>query len=173
MTARIHEHRGLKGRNKGRPSSDPRARRPTRRVPIPPELVVAAARAPRPVRHGSRRPSVPQRERQPDPAVDLVAGLAEGPRLSLTPAQLGTPLLQPPLRSPPLGRYLAAEFRGTADRGRGMGRAQRRGADARLRQVHDRAGGRVDQPHGRGPAPGGHPARAAGQGKEKTSDERS
>lgn len=36
----VHEHRGLKGRNKGRPNNDRRARRPTRRVPIPPELVI-------------------------------------------------------------------------------------------------------------------------------------
>ena len=36
---KVHEHRGLKGRNKGRPNIDARARRPTRRVPIPPELV--------------------------------------------------------------------------------------------------------------------------------------
>ena len=36
---RVHEHRGLKGRNKGRPNTDRRARRPTRQVPIPPELV--------------------------------------------------------------------------------------------------------------------------------------
>jgi integrase len=33
----VHEHRGLKGRTKGRPS--PSARRPVRKVPIPPELV--------------------------------------------------------------------------------------------------------------------------------------
>jgi integrase len=33
----VHEHRGLKGRTKGRPT--PRARRPVRKVPIPPELV--------------------------------------------------------------------------------------------------------------------------------------
>ena len=33
----VHEHRGLKGRTKGRPG--PRARRPIRKVPIPPELV--------------------------------------------------------------------------------------------------------------------------------------
>ena len=33
----VHEHRGLKGRTKGRPS--PRARGPVRKVPIPPELV--------------------------------------------------------------------------------------------------------------------------------------
>ena len=38
----VHEHRGLKGRTKGRPS--PRARRPVRKVPIPPELVRAPAR---------------------------------------------------------------------------------------------------------------------------------
>ena len=37
--------------------------------------------------------------------------------------------------------------------------AQRRGADARLRQVHDRAGRRVDQPHGRHPPPRGCRAR--------------
>ena len=33
----VHEHRGLKGRTKGRPTA--RARRPVRKVPIPPELV--------------------------------------------------------------------------------------------------------------------------------------
>ena len=32
----MHEHRGLKGRTKGRPT----ARRPARKVPIPPQLVV-------------------------------------------------------------------------------------------------------------------------------------
>jgi integrase len=35
----VHEHRGLKGRTRGRPATDRRARRPARRVPIPPELV--------------------------------------------------------------------------------------------------------------------------------------
>jgi hypothetical protein len=37
----VHEHRGLKlkGRTKGRPNNDPRVRKPTGRVPIPPELV--------------------------------------------------------------------------------------------------------------------------------------
>ena len=35
----VHEHRGLKGRTKGRPPSGRRARRPARQVPIPPELV--------------------------------------------------------------------------------------------------------------------------------------
>jgi integrase len=33
----VHEHRGLKGRTKGRPT--PSARRPVRKVPVPPELV--------------------------------------------------------------------------------------------------------------------------------------
>jgi integrase len=36
----VHEHRGLKGRTRGRPDSGRRARKPSRRVPIPPELVV-------------------------------------------------------------------------------------------------------------------------------------
>lgn len=35
----VHENRGLKGRNKGRPNTSSRGRRPTRHVPIPPELV--------------------------------------------------------------------------------------------------------------------------------------
>jgi integrase len=34
----VHEHRGVKGRTRGRPN--PRARKPSRRVPVPPELVV-------------------------------------------------------------------------------------------------------------------------------------
>ena len=34
---KVHEHRGLKGRTKGRPN--PNARRPVRKVPIPPEPV--------------------------------------------------------------------------------------------------------------------------------------
>jgi integrase len=36
---RVHEDRGLKGRNKGRPDTHSRARRTSRRVPVPPELV--------------------------------------------------------------------------------------------------------------------------------------
>jgi hypothetical protein len=36
----VHEHRGLKGRNKGRSNTGVHGRRPTRRVPIPPELVI-------------------------------------------------------------------------------------------------------------------------------------
>src|SRR6266571_1460449 len=35
----VHEHRGLKGRTRGRPDTSRRARKPSRRVPIPPELV--------------------------------------------------------------------------------------------------------------------------------------
>jgi integrase len=35
----VHEHRGLKGRTKGRPPGGRRARRPARQVPVPPELV--------------------------------------------------------------------------------------------------------------------------------------
>jgi integrase len=33
----VHEHRGLKGRTKGRPT--PQSRRPVRKVPVPPELI--------------------------------------------------------------------------------------------------------------------------------------
>lgn len=36
---KVHEHRGLKGRNKGRPNISSRGRRAARRVPIPPALV--------------------------------------------------------------------------------------------------------------------------------------
>jgi integrase len=36
-SGQVHEHRGLKGRTRGRPTA--RARKPSRRVPIPPELV--------------------------------------------------------------------------------------------------------------------------------------
>lgn len=35
----VHEHRGLKGRTRGRATESQQARRPVRRVPIPPELV--------------------------------------------------------------------------------------------------------------------------------------
>lgn len=35
----VHEHRGLKGRNRGRPDTGRQARRATRKIPIPPELV--------------------------------------------------------------------------------------------------------------------------------------
>lgn len=35
----VHEHRGLKGRTKGRSTESQQSRRPVRRVPIPPELV--------------------------------------------------------------------------------------------------------------------------------------
>ncbi len=35
----VHEHRGLKGRTKGRSTESRQGRRPVRRVPIPPELV--------------------------------------------------------------------------------------------------------------------------------------
>ena len=77
---KVHEHRGLKGRNKGRPN----VRRPGPQVDPqsahPAGTGRTAARAPRPVRRRTRQAPVPQRERQPDPAIHLVAGLAEGPR---------------------------------------------------------------------------------------------
>ena len=90
----VHEHRGLKGRTKGRPS--PRARRPARKVPIPPELVALLRDAHPDVRHRPRRPAVPLRKRQPPPALHLVAGLQKARAASLTPDQLATPLMKRP-----------------------------------------------------------------------------
>ena len=60
--------------------------------------------------------------------------------------------------------YLAAQLRRAAHPGRRLGRAQRRGPDARLRQVHDRPRRRLDHPHGRHPPPGGEPAEAGATG---------
>ena len=75
----VHEHRGLKGRTKGRPRRR-RARRPVRKVPIPPELVELLRAHIETFGTGPGRAAVPLRERQPAPAVHLVAGLAEDPR---------------------------------------------------------------------------------------------
>ena len=94
--------------------------RATRNVPIPPKLVALFAAAPQAVQHRPRRAPVPQRERQPDPAVHLRAGLAEdpgpgthtaaapdprcctAPTTCATPASSGgsTPVSRPP-KSPP------------------------------------------------------------------------
>lgn len=69
-TGHVHEQRGLKGR--ARQAS---ARRATRNVPIPPELVAMLREHICPVRRRPRRPPIPERERQADPAVHLLAGL--------------------------------------------------------------------------------------------------
>jgi integrase len=92
----VHEHRGLKGRTKGRPSKDPRERKPTRSVPIPPELVVLL------------RSHIEQFGTGPDgrlfrsengnpiqPSTWWQVWQKVRP-LSLTPGQLATPLLRRP-----------------------------------------------------------------------------
>lgn len=66
----------------------------------------------------------------------------------LTEQQRAMPLLRRPYDR----RHSGVTWRlnsGAGHRGGRVGRAQRRGLDAGLRQVHDRPGGRVDQPHGR------------------------
>ena len=93
---KVHEHRGLKGRNKGRPNVDARARRPTRRVPLPPELVVLlrehlarfdAGRDRRLLRSENGNPIQPSTWWQVWQKVRAI---------SLTPAQAATPLLRRP-----------------------------------------------------------------------------
>ena len=64
--------------------------------PDPARTRRAPPRAHRHVRRGPGREAVPVRERQPAPAVHLVAGVAEGPAASLTPEQLATPLMKRP-----------------------------------------------------------------------------
>jgi integrase len=92
----VHEHRGLKGRNKGRPSIDPRARRPTRRVPIPPELVALLRE--HIARFGTGRGGRLFRSEQGNPIQPSTWWHVwqKVRALSLTPAQVGTPLLQRP-----------------------------------------------------------------------------
>lgn len=113
----------------------------------------ASSRAPGALRHGPRWPTVPQRERQPDPALNLLARVAKGPGPG---AEAGAARYTAPaaaLRPAPLWGHLAAQLRCSRHRGGRMGRPQRGGADARLRKVRGGAGGRLDQPDGRCAAP--------------------
>ena len=147
----VHEHRGLKGRTKGRPS--PRARRPVRKVPIPPELVELLCAPHRHVRHRTGRPAVPLRKRQPAPAVHLVAGLAESPRRLAHPpaARLAAdeaPLRPAALRRSPGGSTPASPTPEVAAwAGHCVEMLMR--VYARLRSGPGR---RVDRPHGQDPA---------------------
>src|SRR6266571_1118103 len=108
---KVHEHRGLKGRTKGRPNIDARSRRPARRVPIPPELVAllrehiarsctgraGACFAARTATRSSRPPGgTPGRRPAP----------------SLSPRPGGHPSAAPPLRFAPPRGHLAAQLRG-------------------------------------------------------------
>src|ERR1700722_3956195 len=65
----VHEHRCLKGRNKGCPNTTSRGRRPTRRVPIPPRTGRPAPRAHQAALRTTRWPAVPQRAREAAPAI--------------------------------------------------------------------------------------------------------
>src|SRR5690349_15407 len=96
---RAHEHRGLKGRTRGRPSRDPRARKPTRRVPIPPEPV-ALLRA-----HLEQFGTGPDgrlfRSENGNPIQQSAWWQVwqKVRKLALTPDQLATPLLRRPTTS--------------------------------------------------------------------------
>ena len=90
----VHEDRGLKGRTRGRPT--PRARRPVRKVPIPPELVellrahvtqFGAAQDGRLFRTENRTPIQPSTWWQVWQKVRAA---------SLTPEQLASPLMKRP-----------------------------------------------------------------------------
>ena len=99
---RVHEHRGLKGRNKGRPNTTSRGRRPTRRVPIPPELVILLCEHLK--RFGVGRDGRLFRSENGNPLQSSTWWRVwqKVRALSLTPAQAASPLLQRPhdLRHP-------------------------------------------------------------------------
>lgn len=92
---RVHENRGLKGRNRGRPDTG-RARRPSRRVPIPPELVAILRE------HITRFGTGPDgrlfrsESGRPLPSSTVSRAWKKVRDLSLTPEQLATPLLARP-----------------------------------------------------------------------------
>jgi hypothetical protein len=151
----VHEHRGLKGRTKGRPS--PKARRPVRKVPIPPELVdllrahirtFGIAPDGRLFRSENGNPLQPSA---------LVAGMAESPRRVAHARAAGLAADEAPLRPAALRRHLAAQLRRTAAEVAAWGRALGRDADADLRAVRGRTGRRMDRPHGQDTPPGGGP----------------
>lgn len=140
---RVHESKGLKGR--ARQSS---ARRATRSVPIPPELVaMIRAHIERFGTSADGRIFRSENDNLIQPFY-LLAGLGQdqgaGPhaRAARDAAHAQT------LRPTALRHHLAAEFRGAADRDRRMGRAQRRDAATGVRPVRRRHGGRLDRPDG-------------------------
>jgi hypothetical protein len=108
----------------------------------------SSARAHPALRHRPRRAPVPQRERQPDPALHLLARLARGTRDSADARTARDSPAAPAVRPAPLRGYLAAELPRPADRGRCLGRPQRRGADARVRPLRVGPGRSLDHPHG-------------------------
>jgi integrase len=90
----VHEHRGLKGRNRGRPDSK-RVRR-ARRVPIPPELVVILRE--HITRFGTGKDGRLFRSENGNPVLPGTSWAVwqKVRALSLTPGQLATPLLRRP-----------------------------------------------------------------------------
>ena len=104
----VHEHRGLKGRTKG---SRPTARRPARKVPIPPQLVTLLRD------HIQAYGTAPDgrlfrsETRHPPAALHLVAGLAESPRRLPHPRAARHTPDETALRPAPLRHHLAARLR--------------------------------------------------------------
>ena len=154
----VHEHRRLKGRTKGRPASGRRARRPARQVPVPPELVTLLRDHLKGYGTGPDGRLFRSEAGNPLQPSTWWRIWQKARAFGLTPAQQATPLLQRPydLRHSGVtcGSTPACHHRSSS-----VGRAQRRSADARLRQVHARPGRRLDQPHERRLAP----ARSAAQ----------
>ena len=93
---RVHEDRGLKGRNRGRPDTGSRARRPSRRVPIPPELVVILREHITRFGTGSDGRLFRSESGRPLPPSTYSRVWKKTRALSLTVGQLGTPLLARP-----------------------------------------------------------------------------
>jgi integrase len=92
----VHEDRGLKGRNKGRPDTHSRARRASRRVPIPPELV--AILRDHVTRHGTGKDGRLFRSEsgKPLPRSTVSRAWKLARALALSGGQLATPLLARP-----------------------------------------------------------------------------
>jgi Phage integrase family len=90
----VHEHRGLKGRTKGRPN--PKARRPARKVPIPPQL--AALLRDHIQAYGVARDGRLFRSERGNPVQPSTWWRAwqKARAASLTPEQLATPLMKRP-----------------------------------------------------------------------------
>jgi len=94
--SKVHEHRGLKGRTKGRPNIDPRARRPTRKVPIPPELVALLREHIARFGPGPGGRLFRSENGNPIQPSTYWRVWQKARAMALTPAQLATPLLRRP-----------------------------------------------------------------------------
>ena len=90
----VHEHRGLKGRTRGRPNA--RARKPTRRVPIPPELVTMLREHIASVRHRARWRIFRSKQGNPIQASSWSQVWAKVRAAALDDEQHGSPLMARP-----------------------------------------------------------------------------